>query len=308
MTLRTKARTLFAKPEVTYNTPVALAAADAIRTMGLTIRPLVGTPIDRNLDGPAFGATGKIHPGVHVVVEFDVEMSGSGVAGTAPKFGHLFLACKMSETVVADTSVAYEPATGGTASETMYFQLDGQRHALSGARGTWSIKFDSQGIPYFHFVYTGIYISPTTTADIAPTWTGWTTPRPVTFAHTPTVSLHSVASVFRSFAFDYGNDVQYFNNPGEEYVDIMDRKCSGQISLKAPTIATKNYFATALADTLGNLTLVHGMTAGNIVSVDADFVQLLEPTYGDDRGRVTLDAKLDFTRDVADDEMALIFT
>jgi hypothetical protein len=210
--------------------------------------------------------------------------------------------------VVADTSVTYAPATAGTASETMYFQLDGQRHALSGARGTWSIKFDSQGIPYFHFIFTGIYITPSTVADIAPTWAGWTTPRPVTFAHTPTVTLHSLASVFRTFAFDFGNDVQYFNLPGEEAVEIMDRKCTGQISVKAPTIATKNYFATALADTLGDLVLVHGMTAGNIITLNADYVQLLEPNYGDDRGRVMLDAKLDFTRDVADDEMELVFT
>lgn len=308
MSLRSKARTLFAKPEVVYKTPVALAAADAIRTMGLTIRPFNAQAIDRSLDGPSFGSDGKIHTGMHVVMEFDVEMAGSGTAGTAPKYGHLFKACGMAEDIVAVTSVTYTPASAGTDSETMYFQLDGQRHAMCGARGTWSIKFDSQGIPYFHFVFTGIYIAPETVADIAPTWTGWTTPKPVSFTHTPTVTLHTLASVFTKFAFDYGNDVQFFNNPGEEHVEIVDRNCSGTTTLLAPVLSTKNYFTTVAADTVGDFTLVHGLTAGNIVTLDSDSVQILEPNYGDDRGRATIDAKLDFRRVVADDEFSLIFT
>jgi hypothetical protein len=44
----------------------------------------------------------------------------------------------MSETIVAVTSVTYAPASNSTDSLTMYFELDGQRHALIGARGTWS--------------------------------------------------------------------------------------------------------------------------------------------------------------------------
>ncbi len=308
MTIRTKNRTLFAKTEAVYKTPEALVAADAIRTTGLTIRPFNAKGIDRNLDGPAFGSTGKIHTGAHVVIEFDVEWTTSSTAGTAPPYGHLFQACGMFEDIVAVTSVTYTPLSTALNSETMWFQLDGQRHAATGCRGTWTIKFDSQGIPYFHFVFTGIYIAPSTTADIAPDWTGWLTPRPVSFAHTPTFTLHGLASVFTKFSFDFGNDVQYFDNPGEEQVEIVGRMAKGSVSLKAPTLATKNYFETARADTIGDLILVHGTTAGRIITLDSDTVQLLEPNYGDDRGRATIEANLDFQRDVADDEMALIFT
>lgn len=306
--LNSKARTLFAKIETVYKTPEVLAAADAIRTANLTIQPLNATVLERNLDGPSFGSSGRIHTGAHVVVEFDVEMAASGTAGDAPKYGHLFTACKMVETIVASTSVTYAPASSGTASETMYFQLDGQRHALCGARGTWSMKFDSQNIPYIHFVFTGIYIDPLTVVDIAPTWLGWQTPRPVGFVHTPTVQLHGVASVFNTFSFDYGNDVQYFNNPGEEYVGIVDRKCSGSVSLLAPALSTKNYFTAALANTQAGFTLVHGQAAGHIVTLSGDHVQILEPKYGDDRGRAMIECNLDFARDVADDEVSLEFT
>lgn len=307
--LNFKARTLFAKPEVTYGVSVALASADAIRTSNLTIKPLEAQALERKLDGPSFGSSGKIHVGEHVVVEFDVEMTGSGTAGTAPKFGHLFKACKMSETIVAVTSVTYEPATNGTDSETMYFELDGQRHALSGARGNWSIKFDSQGIPYFHFTFTGLWIDPVTAAGIVPVWTGWQTPRPVSKKYTPAVDLHGLSSVFSSCSFDFGNSVKYINNPGgEEFVNIDDRMCSGSIKLLAPALSTKNYFTAALADTVGAFSLVHGTAAGHIVTLAGDYVQLLQPNYGDDNGRAMIEAKLDFTRNVADDEMSLTFT
>lgn len=307
--LNSKSRTLFAKPETVYGTPVALVAADAIRTANLTIKPFEATALERKLDGPSFGSSGKIHVGEHVVVEFDVEMTGSGTAGTAPKFGHLFKACKMSETIIAVTSVAYEPATNATDSETMYFELDGQRHALSGARGNWSIKFDSQNIPYFHFTFTGLWIDPVSTPGIVPVWTGWQTPKPVSKRYTPAVDLHGLSSVFSSASFEYGNSVKYINNPGgEEFVNIDDRKCSGSIKLLAPALSTKNYFTAALADTVGAFTLVHGITAGNIITLAGDYVQLLQPTYGEDNGRAMIEAKLDFTRNVADDEMSLTFT
>jgi hypothetical protein len=312
--LRNKKTTVFAKAESVYGTAVALVAADAIRTHGAKITPFSANAISRDLDGQAFGNSGDIHTGAHVMLEFDVEAAGSGVAGTAPNYGKLFKACQMSETIVAVTSVTYAPASSGTTSLTMYFQLDGQRHALVGARGSWQIKFDSQSIAYFHFVFTGLWVDPASIADIVPDFTGFTVPRPVSYAYTPTVTLHALASIFKSFSYDHGNDVEFFDNPGEQTVEIMDRKPVGKVSLLAPTLTTKNYFTTAKADTTGGLTLVHGMTAGNIWTLAAGYTQLKTPAYGDDKGRATLDADLNFLYSGAaggsgvDDEMSLAFT
>lgn len=306
--MRTRKVTLFAKPEAVYGVAEALVAADAIRTMGLKCKPFVAGTVERNLDGAAFGNSGVIHTGAHLEVEFDVEAAGSGAAGTAPNYGHLFKACQMAETVLATTSVTYEPASDGTDSETMYFQLDGQRHALRGARGSWSLKFDSQGIPYFHFKFVGLWVDPVTAADITPDFTGFITPRPVTYEHTPTVSLHALAAVYRTFSYDHANQVEYFNNPGEELVDITDRKPAGSISLLAPALSTKNYFTTAKADTVGALVLIHGMVAGNIFTLNGPQTQLLQPDYADDKGRAMLNANLAFTYDAGDDEMSLVFT
>lgn len=308
MALRTKKTLVFAKAESVYGTPVALVAADAIQTHGLKIMPLEGSTVKHDFDGQTFGNDGDVHVGTHVKVEYDVELQGSGAAGTAPKFGTLLKACQMSETIVLATSVTYEPASDGTDSLTKYFQLDGQRHALRGARGTYQIKLDSQGLPYLHFVFTGLWVTPSSIADIVPDFTGWQRARPVTFANTPTITLHGITAPYKSFSYDHKNTVEHFDNPGEEMVEIVDRKPDGQISLLAPAISAKDYFTTARSDTLGAMTVVHGTVAGSIVTFSAPRVQLLQPKYGEDKGRAMLEANLSFVRDVGDDEMSLAFT
>ncbi len=308
MALRTKKTVVFAKIESVYGTAVALVAADAIQTHAAKVMPLEGSTVKHEFDGQTFGNDGDVHVGTHVKVEFDVELQGSGTAGTAPKFGTLLKACQMSETIVATTSVTYAPASSGTDALTMYFQLDGQRHALRGARGTYQLKLDSQGLPYLHFVFTGLWVTPSSVADIAPNFTGWARARPITFANTPTVTLHGLASVYKSFAYDHKNQVEHFDNPGEEMVEIVDRKPDGQISLLAPAISVKDYFTTARSDTTGALLVVHGLVAGSIVTFNAPVTQLLQPKYGEDKGRAMLEANLSFVRNAGDDEMSLVFT
>lgn len=306
--MKTRKTTVFAALEVTYGLAVALTGADAIRTHEAKINPFVASTIERKLDGTGFGNDGVIHSGAHVEIEFDVEMSGSGTLGTPPAYGRLFKACQMVETVVAGDSVTYAPASNGTDSMTLYFQLDGQRHAAKGCRGTWSIKVDSQGIPYIHFKFVGMWVDPVSAPDLVPDFTGFKTPKPVTFDFTPKVTLHGVQSVYKSFSYDHANDVQFFDNPGEQFVDIMDRKPAGSISLLAPALSVKNYFTTAKADATDALTIVHGMTAGNIITFTAPNAQIKEPKYGDDKGRAMLEANLDFVRLGVDDDMTIAFT
>jgi hypothetical protein len=306
--VKTRKTTIFANTEVTYGTPVVLTGANAIRTHEAKIVPFSATVIERKLDGTGFGNDGVIHSGAHVEFEFDCELSGSGAVGTAPAYGKLLKACQMSETIVAVTSVTYAPASNGTDSLTMYFQLDGQRHAMLGSRGTWSIKADSQGIPYLHFKFIGMWVDPASIADLVPVFTGFTMPRPVSFAFTPAISLHAVTSVYKSFSYDHANDVQFYDNPGEQFVDIVDRSPAGSISLLAPLLSVKNYFTIVKADTQGVLILVHGMTAGNIITLNAQRAQLKEPKYSDDKGRAMLDAGIVFVRSAGDDEMTLAYT
>ena len=56
-----------------------------------------------------FGNSEQLPAGIHSELDFEVELAGSGAAGTAPAWGPLIRACGMSETITAATDVKYAP-------------------------------------------------------------------------------------------------------------------------------------------------------------------------------------------------------
>lgn len=309
MSLKTRMRVLHAALEVTYGTAVALATGNAIQTKGLEIMPLEGGTISRDLDRPTLGADLQLHVGTHVKVKFSVEMVGSGTLGTAPAWGLLLLACGMQETIVAATSVEYRPHSASTSSLTMQFNLDGQRHRLLGARGTVKARMTSQEIPMLDFEFTGLWVPPTSEAALGTGgWSAFQQPEPVNFANTTGLSFFGAAgTVMRSIELDLGNDVQHFDNPGEESVQIVDRESKGSVSVLMQALSVFNPFTTAKANTLGTIAVTHGTVAARRVVLDcASTVQLLQPKYSDDRGRAQLDCGLSLVPTSAgDDELKI---
>lgn len=308
MSLKSKALLVLAIAELVYGTDPTPTGANAILTSNAQLSPLESSTVARNIDRPTFGADQQLHVGVHAMLTFEVELVGSGTLGTAPAWGKLLKACACKETIVAATSVVYTPQTDSTESLTLYFFLDGQLHKLLGARGTFTLTGDSQTIPKLKFTFTGLWVEPLSQA--APTalagWDAFQIPDPVTFDYTPTVQLHGLASVFKSFSFDHGNQVTYFDNPGERKVEITDRDSKGSVSIIAPKLSDRNYFAIAKANTLGALSFVHGMDDTKRVALVSPRVQLLQPKYGDDQGRATLEANLSFVpTNAGDDEWQL---
>lgn len=300
-----------AKSEVTYGVDITPVGADAIKTSAVKCTPFEAAYIARNLDKPNSGADQELVTGIHAMLEFKVELVGSGTLGTAPAFGKLIKACRWGETVVAVTSVTYKPLRTAIDSLSIYFYMDGQLHKMLGARGTFTIEFDSQGIPYLAFKFWGLYVDPATSAAPA-ALTGWTAfqlPAAIDFANTPVPTLHGFSGVFKGFKFDAGSDVKYFNNPGEQLVQIMRHACTGSINLQAPILSTKNYFNAVKANTLGSFKVEHGTVSATkwfLESVGGR-AQILRPRYGDDEGRSMIEADLKFIPDVGGDEIELRF-
>jgi hypothetical protein len=289
--------------EVIYGTAVAAVGTGAIVTSNASISPLEGSAISRALDRPTFGNDQQLHVGVHAMLTFDVELVGAGALGTAPKWGPLMKGCACLETVVEDTSVVYSPHTASTESMTLYFNMDGQQHILTGARGSFQLKVESGQVPHLTFTFTGIWNTPTSTAALAPTgWADFQIPEPVTFDNTQQVMIHGLASTFKTFDFDQGNTVTYFDNPGEQEVSITDRQSKGSMSILAPPIATKDYFTATKANTLGAISFAHGTTDEKRVAFVSSQAQLLTPKYGNDSDRATLDADLSFVPTLAGDD------
>ena len=158
MSMSMKNMVLLAMKQTALGTPAApVPGTNAILCRGLTPQPLKGKFVERNLIRGAKGNFGALVAGVHRQMEFEVELAGSGAAGTAPKFAPLLLGCDMAETLTASVSSAYQPH--GVAGDylTLFCYVDGILLKMTDAKGTMSLSLNAEEIPVMKFTYIGKY-------------------------------------------------------------------------------------------------------------------------------------------------------
>ena len=309
MALLFRRKIVLAKVESTYGVDVTPDGADnAILTSNMSITPIQANMIDRNLDRAELGNDISIHSNVHVACSFDVELAGSGTAGTEPGWGVLLRGCGFDETIVPATSVAYAPVSTGFDSLTIYYNVDNQLHKLTGCMGTVSFSVNADSLPMMTFNFTGLYNAPVTSALPTADVSGFIQPLPVNDTNTTAATLDGQTLVMESFTADMANDVQYRNLVNNEKVLIVDRAPTGSVSFEAPALSSKNWFTTAIADGTSAMSIVHGTTAGNIITFGAPAVQVTEPSYEESQGQVMINANLRFIPNLGDDELTVTLT
>jgi len=302
-------KVILAKKEVTYGVDITPLGANAILTKDFSVKPLNGQSQQRNNDRPNLGGEQRYRTGDHVQCQFKVELAGSGVAGTAPGWNELMLACGFAETIVAVTSVAYDPTSADGDSATIVYNADGIEHRILGARGAVGLDLSAGGLPYLNFSFAGLYVLPTDTAAAVPDFSAFQKPQTVEKANTPTFTLDGFAAVLVGLNVSQGQKVEYKNRPNLEGVFITDRDYTGQAKIHAPTIAEKNFFALAEAETLFAMQMIHGTTAGNIVQIDAAQTQVLNPDYDGDGDVLGLNLGLALNAsDAGDDDIKITLT
>ena len=285
----TRKRLLLAKIETTYGTDPTPAATDAVLVSALEVQPLQLELKDRELILGYLGNTEMVVGQRLVSVSFDVEIAGSGTAGTAPKWSALIQACGFSETIVATTSVTYAPVSSAFRSVTLYFFADGVRHKVTGCRGTWNMSMATGEIPKISFSFTGIFNAPTDETQPSPTFSNQADPVVVNSANTATLQVHGYAACLSAFSLDLANETPFRQLAGcTQQIMITDRKPSGSVTIEAPTIAAKNYFSAASTQTSGQFSWVHSGGAGNIVTFTAPTCNLGAPGYEDSDGIIML--------------------
>jgi hypothetical protein len=286
MALLTRKRLILLETESTYGTDPTPDGADAVLVRDLNITPLQSDVVSRDLIRPYMGASEQLLANTRVECTFSVELAGSGTAGTAPRYGKALKACGLSETIVATTSVTYAPVSSSFSSATIYYNIDGVLHKVTGARGTFTINGTVGQIPTIDFTFTGIYNTPTDTALPAVTYANQATPVVFKNGNTTGFELLSYAGCLQSVTFDVGNTLVYRELVGcTKEVLLTDRASAGTVVLEAVTMATKNYFTAALSDgTLGNLLFQHGQTAGNIVDFASTRIDIGDVSYSDQDG------------------------
>jgi len=282
MALLSRKRLILVKTEATYGTDSTPAGTDALLVRNLDITPLSGDVVSRDLIRPYLGNFDQLIGLTSVGITFEVELAGSGTAGTAPKFDAILKACGLSATIVSSTSVTYAPVSASFSSATIYFNVDGVLHKLTGCRGSLTMSCAVGAIPTLAFNLTGVYNAPTDTAQPAVTYSAQATPLIFREGNTSSFSFFSYSGVLQSVDFNLANDLVYRELVGgTKETLITDRKPAGTVMIEAPTIATKDFFTTALGSSTGNLTFLHGTTAGNRVTFTASQVDVLNPTYQD---------------------------
>lgn len=304
-------KVVMAKIESTYGTDPTPVGSDAILTSNLRINPYQGNTTSRDLDRFTLGNDEQINTGPNVQVSFDVEIAGSGAAGTVPGLGRLLRACGWSETISAGVSVQYGLVSTGFESVTLYY-LDGpDLQQIPGCRGTVSLSLGRGGLPKFTFTFTGLYERPAAAGAFTLDTSAFQVPVPVTNANTPVYTIGGYSPRAEQFDFDLANNVVYRNVVGQESVIITDRAPTGQITVESDDIATKNWFADIESHngvTKQAIAIQHGTVAGNIVEFNFPLVQLSSLAPSDSDGLQTYQMQAQFLpSDAGDDEAVITF-
>ena len=371
MPLLQRKRVILAKVETTYGVdPTPTGAANAILVRNLNVTPQDADFSDRNLVRPYIGRSEQLPAAIRAMLDFEVEMAGSGTAGVAPGYGPLLRACGFSEnalvaavtgaaqggaastitlaasgtssvdgfyvgmpiritagtgsgssgvitayngtskvaTVAApwavapaaastysiDANTAYKPVSTGFESVTVYFNVDGVLHKLTGARGTVSLSLSVKQIPVYKFNFTGIYNAVVDAAAPIAVYS-FQTPLTVTNVNTTPFSLQGYAAVMSDLSLDVSNAVVHRTLVGgSEAVLITDREPQGSVTIEATTVAQKDWWTIAKNATLGLLDVTHGVTSGNKVRITSGTVQLTKPQYSDMDGVAMLQMGANF--------------
>ena len=287
MPLLSRKRLILAEIESSYGVdPTPTEASNAILVRNVEVTPLEVETVARELIRPFLGQSEQLLAQQRVLVNFEVELAGSGAAGTAPAYGPLLEACRCTETVVASTSVTYAPNSDATPSSvTIYFNNDGVLHKATGCRGTFTLNCEVGQIPYIAFEMTGIYNAPSDVSISGPTYANQADPLLFKNGNTSSFQVFSYAGALQSLSFDVANEVIYRELVGgTKSIDIVNRAPSGECIIEATTIATHDFFSDALGSSTGNLTFQHGSTGGNIVTFTASQIDLGGPSYTDQDG------------------------
>lgn len=286
-----------AKIETTYRTDATPAGAtNAILVSNQTINPLNAQNVDRDLVRPWLGASEQLVGTAYKEVSFDVEIAGSGSAGTAPAFGPLLRACALAEAITVSSRVDYTPISTAFESITLYYADDGVLHKLLGARGDVELALGLGDRPVLRFRFIGIDGGDAAGSISGVSYTAFQKPLVVTDANTGDITLGcSYSAGALSGGTPYGSrglaslklGNALVHNPlltGEE-IDITQREVTGSFQLDLTAAQEVTLMATVKANGTQGLGFQHGTAAGNIALIHVPNAQLLNPSKQDMNGR-----------------------
>lgn len=308
---------ILAKIETVYKTdPTPTGAANAILVSNLSINPLNAQNVSRDLIRGYMGGSEQLVGNAFIEVSFDVEIAGSGAAGTAPAYGALLRAAGMAEAVSAGVRVDYTPVSASFESVTIYYHDDGVLHKLLGARGTFSLGMGSGNRPVMKYKFLGIDGGISAVANPSLTLTAWKAPGVITDPNTGDVTIGCTYSAgalvsgtvypSQGLQLDLGNTVNHVPLLGGESIDIANRDSSGSVSMDLTAAQEVTFMASVKANTVQGIGMLHGTTAGYKVLVFAPAMQMINPKKEEFNGRRIIGYDLRLTPSAGNDELRIV--
>lgn len=297
---------LLAKIESTYGTDPTPDNTNGIMTSGLEVARYDGDTVSRELDKNMIGNQEQVNTNPHVNASFGVELASSGTAGTAPAFGPLLRACGFDETIVAVTSVAYQLPTAQAdlqaADSVTLWDYRGDTAMVqksNGVRGSLALEMGRGALPMMKFSnMLGSYNTPITgSLPTISSWSNFRDPLAFTNDNVATFTVDSYSACVESFNIDFACEVVRRNLPGCSSTLITDYNPTGQVVIKAPTVAAKDFY-TALESHSGTslipIAITIGSVSGDIVQFSATSAQITNISEGESDGMMTFTLDLSF--------------
>jgi hypothetical protein len=307
-------RILLAKEESVYGSdPTPTGAANAVEAKNIKIS-YKGDLLERD------NVRSNISPVSPVVgkrwteLTFELELKGSGTAGTASRIGDLLEACSMAETVSAGSSVIYVPTSSSQKSITLYvYDNDSSSavlHKITGAVGSFTIKMTAGDYATLNFSFKGLYNAPTDVALIsAPTYETTTPP----IVQNASLTLNSLTTlVVQELSLDLANEIAERDDISAataiKAFNVANRKPKGKFNPEAMLVASYGFWADWVASSQRALSAVLGATAGNIVTITAPKVTLDGIDEGERERVLTKEIPFSLGQNAGNDEIQIKFT
>lgn len=308
---------ILAKIETTPGTDaVPTGGANAILVSNCTINPLAAQNVKRDLIRGYFGGSEELVGVANLEVGFDVEIAGSGAAGTAPAWGPLLRACAFAETIDIGVSVDYTPVSTGLETLTIYYYDSGALHKLLMSMGEVSFKMGIGERPLMSFKFIGLDGGLTAAANASPTLTAFQRPLVITDTNTNNLLFgctYATAALSGGTAYSskglqvmMGNKTVFTPLLGQETIDITDYDATGSLELDLTAAQEVTFMTNVKTNVTQSIGVEHGTTAGNKIILFASEVQLVNPKKTEINGRRLLGYDLRVLPESGNDSLRVV--
>lgn len=273
--------------EAEYGTDIVPAVAgDEIIVHGPPTFSLATKMLERPVPLPYFGKIAPVIVGEAYKLNFKAEITPSGAAGTAPRFGKLLRAAGLTETISAGVSVTYAPhSTHLGESVTIYYWAGGVRHILRGCVATVKLPLVAGEMILADVEVTGLYGG--TISDVAFPSPTFESAMPLIWTAANFKFATITTLICSKLDFDFGNEIAPRRDanaaltPGISRYYIKDRNPKVSFDIEKEDLSTINPYTLHTAQTLSDLETKPTGTAGSKIELLINDIALDAPTFGD---------------------------